>query len=50
MAEYGLRPIPPYVVGGAEEMVRDLKEKVFATETVRFVTIGGEGRKDVREV
>ena len=34
--------------GAAEEMVKDLKSKVFADKTLRFLTITPEGRKEVR--
>lgn len=36
--------------GGAEVMIKDLKEKVFATRTMRFVAIGTGGAKEVRVI
>jgi cytolysin-activating lysine-acyltransferase len=36
--------------GGAEEMVRDLKAKVFPTQELRYVAIGADGKKDLRVV
>lgn len=34
--------------GGAEEMVKDLKAKVFAGRELRYVAVGEGGAKDVR--
>lgn len=34
--------------GGAEEMVKDLKAKVFADRELRYLAVGEGGRKDVR--
>ena len=36
--------------GGAEEMVKDLKEKVFPTRPISFVAVTKEGKKEVRVV
>jgi cytolysin-activating lysine-acyltransferase len=36
--------------GGAEEMVRDLKAKVFPTQELRYVAIGADGKKKLRMV
>jgi hemolysin-activating ACP:hemolysin acyltransferase len=36
--------------GGAEEMVRDLKAKVYPTRELRYVAIGADGKKYVRVV
>jgi hemolysin-activating ACP:hemolysin acyltransferase len=36
--------------GGAEEMVRDLKAKVFPTQELRYVAIGTDGKKELRAV
>lgn len=35
---------------GAEEMVKDLKEKVFPTRTINYVAVSRDGKKDVRAV
>ena len=37
---YAVEVIAPF--GGAEEMIKDLKEKVFPTETVRYVAVTKE--------
>ena len=34
--------------GGAEDMVKDLKEKVFPTRPISFVTVTTQGKKEVR--
>jgi cytolysin-activating lysine-acyltransferase len=34
--------------GGAEEMVKDLKDNVFPTRDVHFVAVTKDGKKDVR--
>ena len=36
--------------GGAEEMVKDLKEKVFPERPINFVAVTKEGKKEVRVV
>lgn len=36
--------------GGAEEMVKDLKEKVFPARTINYVAVSRDGKKDVRVV
>ena len=36
--------------GGAEEMVKDLKTKVFATREVKFLAMGRDGKREVRVV
>ena len=36
--------------GGAEEMVKDLKEKVFPTQPINFVAVTKEGKKEVRHL
>jgi hemolysin-activating ACP:hemolysin acyltransferase len=36
--------------GGAEEMVKDLKDNVFPTRDVHFVAMTRDGKKDVRVV
>lgn len=35
---------------GAEEMVKDLKEKVFPARTINYVAVSRDGKKDVRAV
>lgn len=37
-------------LGGAEEMVRDLKAKVFPTQELRYVAIGADGKKELRVI
>ena len=34
--------------GGAEDMIKDLKAKVFPTRDVRYVAMTADGKKDVR--
>ena len=36
--------------GGAEEMVKDLKEKVFPDKPVNFLAVTKEGKKEIRSV
>lgn len=36
--------------GGAEEMIKDLKANVFPAETLRFVAVTKDGRKEVKAV
>lgn len=36
--------------GGAEEMIRDLKAKVFPEREVKFVAFGADGTKEMRLV
>ncbi len=36
--------------GGAEEMIKDLKEKVFPNRPIHFVAVTKDGKKDVRVV
>lgn len=36
--------------GGAEEMVKDLKTKVFVTRVLRFLATGWEGKGEVQVV
>lgn len=36
--------------GGAEEMVKDLKEKVFPTRTINYLAVSKDGKKEVRVV
>jgi cytolysin-activating lysine-acyltransferase len=36
--------------GGPEEMIKDLKAKVFPTREVRYVAMMSEGKKEVRKV
>ncbi|MBL8565785.1 MAG: toxin-activating lysine-acyltransferase [Hyphomicrobiaceae bacterium] len=36
--------------GGAEEMIRDLKSKVYPDKELRFVTLGRDGKKELRVV
>jgi hemolysin-activating ACP:hemolysin acyltransferase len=36
--------------GGAEEMVRDLKAKVFPSQQLRYVATGVDGKKELRVV
>ncbi len=36
--------------GGAGEMVKDLKAKVFSQREVRFLALGSDGRKEVRSL
>ena len=42
-------PLPPVIApfGGAEEMVKDLKAKVFAEREMKFLAVGANG-KEVR--
>lgn len=47
-ASQEVEAIAPF--GGAEEMVKDLKAKVFAGRDLRYVAVGEGGRKDVRVV
>ncbi len=45
---WAVEVIAPF--GGAEEMIKDLKAKVFPTKEIRFVALTTEGKKDVRVV
>lgn len=45
---WAVEVIAPF--GGAEEMIKDLKAKVFPTKEIHFVALTAEGKKDVRVV
>ncbi len=45
---WAVEVIAPF--GGAEEMLKDLKAKVFPTRDVRYVSVAADGKKDVRVV
>ena len=47
-ASKNVEAIAPF--GGAEEMVKDLKAKVFAERELRYLAVGEGGRKDVMVV
>lgn len=43
---WAVEVIAPF--GGAEEMIKDLKAKVFPAREIRFVAVSKEGKKEVR--
>jgi cytolysin-activating lysine-acyltransferase len=45
---WAVEVIAPF--GGADEMLKDLKAKVFPTREVRYVAVSADGKKDVRVV